>query len=62
VIALDIGTLQAIGTVLAFTAFIGVCLWAYSGSRKQRFMDAANLPFADEHLNQKQKDDRGSQS
>lgn len=61
-IAMDIGTLQSIGTVLAFIAFIGVCLWAYSGKRKQSFIDAANLPFADEHLSDDSKhDDRGNQ-
>lgn len=49
-ISMTIGTLQSIGTVLAFIAFISVCLWAYSGKRKQGFADAANLPFADEHL------------
>jgi cytochrome c oxidase cbb3-type subunit IV len=47
---MESGTLQSIGTVLAFVAFVGVCLWAYSGKRKQSFTDAANLPFADEHL------------
>lgn len=59
---MDIGTLQAIGTVLAFIAFIAVCVWAYSGKQKQRFAEAANLPFADEHLNDSQHDDRGNQA
>ena len=47
---MDIGTLQGIGTILAMTAFIGICLWAYSGKRKARFDEAAQLPFADDHL------------
>jgi cbb3-type cytochrome oxidase subunit 3 len=33
-------------TVLAFVAFIGVVLWAYSSRRKQAFEEAANAPFA----------------
>ena len=33
-------------------AFIGVCWWAYAPSRKKRFSDDANLPFADEQKHQ----------
>ena len=33
-------------TVLAFVAFIGIVLWAYSSRRKQAFEEAANAPFA----------------
>ena len=40
--------LQGIGTVVAFLAFIAVCVWAYSPQRKQEFDDAAQLPFKDE--------------
>ena len=47
---MDIGTLQGIGTILALVAFIGVCLWAYSSKRKAGFDEAAQLPFADDHL------------
>ncbi|ETN92071.1 Cbb3-type cytochrome oxidase, subunit 3 [Gammaproteobacteria bacterium MOLA455] len=42
---MDIGILQGIGTVLAMAAFIGVCVWAWSSKNKQRFDDAAQLPF-----------------
>jgi cytochrome c oxidase cbb3-type subunit 4 len=59
---MDIGTLQAIGTVLAFVAFIGICLWAYSGKRKQGFIEAANLPFADENVANTQAVQRQKQS
>lgn len=48
---MDINTMRGIATVLAFAAFIGVCLWAYSSRRKQGFDEAANLPFADESHN-----------
>lgn len=50
---MDINTMRGIATVLAFAAFIGVCLWAYSSRRKPRFDEAANLPFADEPLNER---------
>jgi cytochrome c oxidase cbb3-type subunit IV len=33
-------------TVLAFVAFIGIVVWAYSSRRKQAFDEAANAPFA----------------
>lgn len=46
---MDINDLRGLSTVFAMVAFISVCVWAYSGKRKQKFDDAANLPFADEH-------------
>lgn len=52
---MDINTLRALSTVFAFTAFIGVCLWAYNSKLKQRFDADAQLPFEDEeqhHLTQ----------
>jgi cytochrome c oxidase cbb3-type subunit 4 len=33
-------------TVLAFVAFIGIVVWAYSSRRRQAFDEAANAPFA----------------
>jgi cytochrome c oxidase cbb3-type subunit 4 len=42
------GLLQGIGTITAFIAFIGICLWAYSGKRKSGFDEAALLPFHDD--------------
>jgi cytochrome c oxidase cbb3-type subunit 4 len=40
--------LHSIGTVLAFLAFIAICIWAYSPSKKKQFDDAAQLPFDEE--------------
>lgn len=40
--------LNGIGTVLAFAAFIAICLWAYNPNQKKRFDEAAHLPFDDE--------------
>ncbi len=45
---MDKGDLLGLATLLAMAAFIGVCVWAWSDKRKQRFDEAAQLPFADE--------------
>ena len=50
---MDINDLRGLSTVLIMATFIGLCFWAYSSKRKKEFDDAANLPFADEQLNQK---------
>jgi cytochrome c oxidase cbb3-type subunit 4 len=38
---------------LVMIAFFGVCWWAFSPKRKQRFEDDAKLPFADDDQNAK---------
>ncbi len=45
---MDINDLKGISTVFVMIAFLGVCWWAYSPSRKKQFEEAANAPFADE--------------
>lgn len=45
---MDINDLRSLSTVLVAVAFIGVCWWAFAPSRRKRFEDAANLPFADD--------------
>jgi cytochrome c oxidase cbb3-type subunit 4 len=55
---MDINTIQGITTALALIAFIGVVIWAWSKKRKADFDEAANLPFADDELDQQSK--RGS--
>ena len=50
---IDINTLRGLSTVFAMAAFIGVCWWAYSSKRKQSFDEAANLPFDDDHVSEK---------
>jgi cytochrome c oxidase cbb3-type subunit 4 len=45
---MDINFLRALLTVAAFACFIGIAWWAYSRKRRERFKEAANLPFADE--------------
>ena len=52
---MDINTFRGITTALALIAFIGVWVWAWSKKRKRDFDEAANLPFADEELDQQSK-------
>jgi cytochrome c oxidase cbb3-type subunit 4 len=52
---MDINTLRGILTALALIAFIAVWVWAWSGKRKRAFEEAANLPFADEDIDQQSK-------
>ncbi|TNC82627.1 MAG: CcoQ/FixQ family Cbb3-type cytochrome c oxidase assembly chaperone [Oleiphilus sp.] len=47
---MDINTLRGLSTILVMIVFIGICLWAYSGSKRKDFEDAANLPFEDEDI------------
>jgi cytochrome c oxidase cbb3-type subunit 4 len=47
---MDQGDWMGIATLLAFVAFCGVCVWAWSDRRRARFDEAAQLPFADEHI------------
>jgi cytochrome c oxidase cbb3-type subunit IV len=50
---MDINDLRGISTAFLMFAFIGLCFWAYSKKRKKSFDEAANLPFADEEMNQR---------
>ncbi len=50
---MDINDLRGLSTVFIMVTFIGLCFWAYSSKRKKTFDEAANLPFADEELNQR---------
>jgi len=52
---MDINTLRGIFTLLALIAFIGVCIWAWGSRRKRSFEEAANLPFADDDIDQHSK-------
>ncbi len=35
-------------TVLALLLFVGVAIWAWSPARKQRFVEAAQIPLQEE--------------
>jgi cytochrome c oxidase cbb3-type subunit 4 len=48
VIAMDIGMIRGLGTVVVMVAFIGLALWVFSPRRIAEFDDATLLPFADD--------------
>jgi len=50
---MDINDLRGLSTLFLMISFIGLCIWAYSSKRKSNFDEAANIPFADEDLNQR---------
>ena len=50
---MDINDLRGLSTLCLMVGFIGMCFWAYNSKRKEYFDEAANLPFADEELNQR---------
>ena len=52
---MDINTMRGIFTALAMIAFIGVWIWAWSRKRKRSFDEAANLPFADDDIDENSK-------
>ena len=45
---MSLATLEGISTIFVMIAFLSICWWAFSPSRKKKFEEAANLPFADE--------------
>ena len=48
---MDAELLRGVVTVAAFVAFLAVVAWAWSGSRRARFEEAARLPFEGEERN-----------
>lgn len=47
---MDANDIRVIITVTLFVAFLGIVFWAYSSRQKDRFDEAANLPFADDEM------------
>ena len=45
---MDVNILHSIVTLIAFTTFIAIVLWAYSARSKVAFEQAAMLPFDEE--------------
>lgn len=42
---MDITTMRVLSTLASFACFIGIWVWAYSRGNKERFEEAAQLPF-----------------
>ena len=47
---MDINLIRSLVTVLSLLAFAGIVWWAYSPQSKQRFDEAARLPFDDDDV------------
>lgn len=45
---MDVNTLRALLTVACFAIFVAIVLWTYSGSRRDRFAEAARVPLEDD--------------
>ena len=44
---MDINDLRTLVTVLSFVVFAAIVTWAYSSRQRERFKEAANLPFVE---------------
>jgi cytochrome c oxidase cbb3-type subunit 4 len=44
---MDLNTARAVITALAFVTFLGIVWWAYHRKSKDKFDEAAQLPFMD---------------
>jgi cytochrome c oxidase cbb3-type subunit 4 len=42
---MDVNDLRILETLLAFVAFVGIVVWAWSGRAQRRFDEAALAPF-----------------
>ena len=42
---MDITTMRIVATLVSMVCFIGIWVWAYSRRNKDRFDEAARLPF-----------------
>lgn len=49
-IAIDLGVIRGIGTVILLVSFVGLCIWAWMPAQRRRFEEAANLPLIDDDL------------
>ena len=45
---MDVNDMRVLSTLLMFTAFIGIVVWALARHRRSSFDEAAQLPFLDD--------------
>ncbi len=45
---MDIALFHSLWTVLVLILFVGIVVWAYGGSRREGFEEAARIPLADD--------------
>ena len=48
---MDVNTLRILATLASFATFIGITAWAFARANRQRFDEAAQLPFAQDERN-----------
>ncbi|HSW19264.1 MAG TPA: cbb3-type cytochrome c oxidase subunit 3 [Ramlibacter sp.] len=42
---MDITTMRIVATLVSFATFLGIAAWAYARYNRDRFDDAATIPF-----------------
>jgi len=47
---MDYSLMLSIWTIVVLVLFVGIVIWAWSGKRKQRFDEAANIPFTEDDM------------
>ena len=47
---MDFSLIQSIWTIVVMVLFVGIVIWAWSGKRKSRFDEAANIPFIEDDM------------
>lgn len=47
---MEINLLRTVLTVVSFLAFVGIAIWAFWPGRRERFDEAAHLPFDDDEI------------
>ena len=52
---MDYSLIQSIWTIVVMVLFVGIVIWAWSSKRKQRFDEAANIPFKEDDMRSEQK-------
>ena len=45
---MELNDLRSVVTLVSFFVFVGIVVWAWKGSRREGFEDAAQLPFVDD--------------
>ncbi len=45
---MDLSTMRSLATVVSLISFLGIWFWAYRRKNKDRFDEAAQLPFLED--------------
>ncbi len=58
---MSFGTLSGLISLTLLLAFIGICLWAYSGKRRNDFDEAARLPLQEDAAHSAERKEQGNE-